>query len=112
MVNRRTRSVFGFCLALALLPLLSMAACGHVVREQTAMAWTQLQAKSPSSAQPVRSGHASGDAHYQLTPFAPAARFSIALSIATPAAIAAATHPIVIVGPAKLNSARAPPALS
>lgn len=113
MVTRRARSVFGLCLAIALLPLMSMAVGGRDARAQASMAWMQLQAKSQASAQLARTGHTQTDARHQpFTPFAPAAPFSLALSTTAPATTTRASSAYVAVGATKLHRARAPPALS
>jgi hypothetical protein len=113
MVTRRARSVFGLCLAFALLPFVTMAAGGTTARAYAAMAWMQFQAKSQSSADLPRTGSTQTDAHHlPVTPFVPAAPLSLALSSRAPARTSFAPHALVVRAVVRLHPARAPPSLS
>ena len=113
MVSRRSRSVFAALLALALLPIVSMAAGGSDARAQAAMAWMQWQAKAQASTQGVHATLGELPKHHaDAMPFAPAEDFRLAPSAQPAAATAGAESSEGAAAPATLHPARAPPALS
>lgn len=113
MVSRRSRSVFAALLALALLPIVSMAAGGSEARAQAAMAWMQWQAKVQASAQCVHATLGELPKHHtDAMPFAPAEDFRLAPSAQPAAATASFDSGASAAAPATLPPARAPPALS
>jgi hypothetical protein len=110
MLSRRVRAFFVVPLALALLPLVSLAVAGAAKTHTSAkMAWMHVHAKAPIA----RAGALEAVAHHPtVTPHA--APPSFAFWLLTPARWVDASVERVLgdLPLARLHSARAPPAIS
>ena len=112
-MTRRSRSLFAVLLALALLPIVSMADAGATgARVHPAMAWMQWTAKSQTALQSTHAGLGESSAHHlAATPFAAAEPFQLRLHTSLAAAVSHAPRAAAAAAPSRVHLARAPPAL-